>query len=174
MSQHLSAFRVVPHCPCDPHRAGLPYPPEGIGQCRQILQWHCLPTYSAQRGYSRRENIWPHHGMGTSLTGEGFYHRGGNEATRPAYPLWAQLALCPGVTQWGCPPHVPPYWGSPECHDGGKHQQHFLWDNLPIGSPPASELRLPGGLSRRHQWVSNPCNNIPAWVVVQWCNHAGR
>ena len=44
--------------------------------------------------------------MGTSLPGKGFYHRGGNQATRPAYPLWAQLALCPGATQWGCP-HMP-------------------------------------------------------------------
>ena len=104
----------------------------------------------------------PHHDVGTSLPSEGFYHRGGNQVARPAYPLWAQLALCPDGTQWGCLPHAPPYQRSPECHDRGKHQQHSLQENLPIGGLPTSELRLPGGLPRRPQQMSNPCKNIPA------------
>ena len=29
--QHLSTFRVVLHCPCNPIRASLPYSPEGVG-----------------------------------------------------------------------------------------------------------------------------------------------
>ena len=122
MSQHLSTFRAVIHHPHDPNGPGFPYLPEGMWWCREIPQLCCLPTYSAQRGYGGRENLWLCHGMGTSLPGKGFHHRGGNQATRPGYPLWAQLAICPGVTQWGCLPHAPPYWGSPECHDGEKHQ----------------------------------------------------
>ena len=134
-----------------------------------------LPSYlfCPKRVWQKREHMaspW----YGYILPGKGFYHRGGNQATRPAYPLQAQLALCPGATQWGHPPCAPPYWRSPECHDGGKHQQHSLWENLPIGSLPTSELRLLSGLPGRPQWMSNPCDNIPAWVIVQGHNHAGR
>ena len=34
--QHLFALTVVQHCPSDPVRANLPYPPEGMGWCRKF------------------------------------------------------------------------------------------------------------------------------------------
>ena len=87
-----------------------------------------------------------------------------NEAVKQLTQLathWAQLALCPGATQWGCLPCVPPYRGSPECYDGGEYQQCSLWKNLPIRGLPTSELRLQGGLPRRTQWMSNSSDNFP-------------
>ena len=67
----------------------------------------------------------------------------------------AQLALCPGATQQRCLPHASPQWGPLECHVGGEYQQCPLWKDWPIGGLPTPELRLPGGLPGRTQWLSN-------------------
>ena len=86
----------------------------------------------------------------------------------------AQLALCPGVVQLRCSPCTPSYRGSPECHGGGEHQQCPLWIDLPNKGLPTPELRLPGCLPWRTQWVSSSSDNNSTWVPVQWHDHAWR
>ena len=85
---HLSIAESVSCCLHNPFRALLPHQPEGLGGCREVSQWYCLPPGFNQGGGSKGQGIWLLYNMGESLSGQGLYCWGSHQASD-----------CPGLHQ---------------------------------------------------------------------------
>ena len=162
---YLPTIGSVPCCFYNPVRTLLSHKSKGLGCNPEKFQSNIVNFLLVlkEECTAGGQSIWPFHGVGKPLSGQGLYCGGSSQTPDPSDPHQAQLAVCLSVELNTDAHHAPlPREGyhsiliergtsSAAC---GWISQLDICQLLSLASPGC----LPGGA----QWMWDPCDNVPA------------